>query len=414
MKNDKKVAIKIQFWIWDNQDEGMFYYKIDKNDKSEKKHFNFEIDGINYFFIKTENNNIKWIKDHKEFNSNDEIQFRVRKSFKKNIYEIINPININKSEYSNFYLNDKIWYPVKSSTYPEGNNQNYILNEKDIIKLGRKKYIVNKMHFKEEKGKIKDDNFNKYNNISYISYINKNSKSIFNIDIRINQYIINTNKYFEKTNEDENDNVSKNETFPESGKKIKSISEKEIKNEEMNIIRILNETMNESGNKNESINESGNKSFINESGNKSFINESGNKSSIIENGNKTKYGKCWSCYGLFSDKNNPLICLCDCHDYIHYECLKVYLSSKLIITENLKKTVTTYRCEKFNCDICLKPYRLRFRIPEFDKTYELIDLTLPEEIDYICLESLDFIKDNNNIKILHIVKLIDEEITIGR
>ena len=36
MKNDKKVAIKIQIWIWDNQDEGMFYYKIDKNDKSKK------------------------------------------------------------------------------------------------------------------------------------------------------------------------------------------------------------------------------------------------------------------------------------------------------------------------------------------------------------------------------------------
>ena len=422
MKNDKKVAIKTQIWIWDNQDEGMFYYKIDKNDKSKKKHFNFELDGINYFFIKTENNNIKWIKDHKEFNSNDEIQFRVRKSFKKNIYEIINPININKSEYSNFYLNDKIWYPVKSSTYPEGNNQNYILNEKDIIKLGRKKYIVNKMYFKEEKGKIKDDNFNKNNNISYISYINKNSKSIFNIDIKINQYIINNNKYYEKVNEDENDNISKNETSPESGNKKKSISGKEIKNGAMNKIRNLNETMNESGNKNESINESGNKSSINKSENKNSINKSENKNSINESGNKNetinenknKYGKCWSCSGLFSSKNNPLICLCDCRDYIHYECLKVYLSSKLIITENLKKTVTTYRCEKFNCDICLKPYRLRFRIPEFDKTYELIDLTLPKETDYICLESLDYIKYNNNIKILHIVKLIDEEIAIGR
>ena len=68
----------------------------------------------------------------------------------------------------------------------------------------------------------------------------------------------------------------------------------------------------------------------------------------------------------------------------------------------------------FNCDKCLKPYRLRFRIPKFDKIYELIDLTLPEEIDYIYLESLDYIKDNNNIKMVHIVQLIDEEITIGR
>ena len=30
------------------------------------------------------------------------------------------------------------------------------------------------------------------------------------------------------------------------------------------------------------------------------------------------------------------------------------------------------------------------------------------------MESLDFIKDNNNIKTLYIVQLIDEEITIGR
>jgi len=84
------------------------------------------------------------------------------------------------------------------------------------------------------------------------------------------------------------------------------------------------------------------------------------------------------------------------------------------VTENSKRTVTTYTIEKFNCDICLKPYQLRFRIPEFDRIYELIDLNLPEETDYICLESLDFIKDNNNIKKVHIVKLINEKINIGR
>ena len=85
--------------------------------------------------------------------------------------------------------------------------------------------------------------------------------------------------------------------------------------------------------------------------------------------------------------------------------MREYLKSKLIISENFKKTVTTYRCKHFNCEVCNKPYYLKFRIPEFDKTYELIDLTLPEEKDYICLESLDYIKDNNNIKTLHIVKL---------
>ena len=39
---------------------------------------------------------------------------------------------------------------------------------------------------------------------------------------------------------------------------------------------------------------------------------------------------------------------------------------------------------------------------------------MPEETDYICLESLDFINYNNNIKSIHIVKLNDREINIGR
>ena len=92
----------------------------------------------------------------------------------------------------------------------------------------------------------------------------------------------------------------------------------------------------------------------------------------------------------------------------------MYLNTKIIIYENSKKIVTTYRCEKFNCDKCLKPYPLRFRIPEFNKIYKLIDFILPKETDYICLESLDYFKDKGVIKTLHIVQLIDEEITIGR
>ena len=39
-----------------------------------------------------------------------------------------------------------------------------------------------------------------------------------------------------------------------------------------------------------------------------------------------------------------------------------------------------------------------FKIAKLDKIYELIDLNIPEESNYIVLESLDYIKDNNNIK----------------
>ena len=129
---------------------------------------------------------------------------------------------------------------------------------------------------------------------------------------------------------------------------------------------------------------------------------------------ENKNVECVRCTESNCDENNPLIKVCNCINIIHFECFKKYLTSKIIVTENSKKTVTAYTIEKFNCDWCLKPYQVRFRIPEFDRIYELIDLNLPKETDYICLESLDYIKDNNNIKKVYIVQLNDEEIKIGR
>ena len=90
------------------------------------------------------------------------------------------------------------------------------------------------------------------------------------------------------------------------------------------------------------------------------------------------------------------------------------MNTKTEIRENGKLTVKTYICNKFNCDVCCKPYPLRFRVPEFDRAYELIDLTVPSEFDYIILESLDYIKDHNNLKTVHIVNLNEDEIMIGR
>ena len=92
----------------------------------------------------------------------------------------------------------------------------------------------------------------------------------------------------------------------------------------------------------------------------------------------------------------------------------MYINTKLKIHKNEKGTVKTYVCNKFNCDVCLAPYPIRFRIAEFNKIYELIDLNMPSELDYIILESLDYIKDNGNIKTVHIVELNDDEIHIGR
>ena len=68
--------------------------------------------------------------------------------------------------------------------------------------------------------------------------------------------------------------------------------------------------------------------------------------------------------------------------------------------------------------MCLTPYPTRFKISEFNKEYELIDLNLPEEYDYMILESLDFIKEKDdkkgNIKRIHVINLTEDEIYIGR
>jgi hypothetical protein len=365
----------------------------------------FEFNPFNCFLIKSKDNTIKSIKNHKDFNPNegDNMIARIRKSIKTNDYEAINPINelkLYKSRFSDNCLDDKLWFPVKSQKYiDEGNNQNYILNENDIIKIGKKKYNVFMKNCSLEEKKssiINDDNSN--NNISYISSINKKSKPILNFDIKSDQYIINNNKNNEKVDE-VNKHQIKCSNEDKNGFSLCSIGdiEKIYLNQNRNERRAFteNEIIYETEDKKETSNRSENRNFT-------------------ENENEYDYNKCWLCFNSDSDANNPLISLCNCHNFIHYQCLKMYLSLKLIITENSKRTVTTYRCEKFNCDICNKPYYLRFRILEFDKTYELIDLTLPEGTDYIGLESLDYIKDNNNIKTLHIVKLEGQEITIGK
>ena len=87
----------------------------------------------NCFIIKTKDNYIETIDEHKNFNENEGKKFLKN----NNIYEVMNPIiqhKILESDYNNF-LNDKIWFSVKSQSYFWGNTLNYNLNENDIHKI---------------------------------------------------------------------------------------------------------------------------------------------------------------------------------------------------------------------------------------------------------------------------------------
>ena len=129
---------------------------------------------------------------------------------------------------------------------------------------------------------------------------------------------------------------------------------------------------------------------------------------------------CKFCYAEEADPfNNPMIHLCNCKGYLnyaHFNCIKYWMSTKIIKKENDKKTVMNYFIPQFNCEICKVPFPFKFRLNRNkNKIYELIDIERPN-CNYIILESLNQKKENNeNHKFIHVIKLINEDdITIGR
>ena len=344
-----KYMLDITIKTWNSDCNGIFNYKSDVTNIKEVKLKNKQS-----CYIIRNKSRITIVDQNYNYNEEEEgqILFYARKSLKDNdSFEIINPIRkaMEKNEYNINELNRRPWLLVKSQSGLYNENEEYDLNENDIIKLGRTKYEIIKKNINgKEKNNIKtSDNPEEYN----ISKINEKRGPIFNIDIKKNQY-----KPITKKNE--NKGKIKEETLSNNSSNDKEEEDEETDKE--------SET-------------------------------------------------CRICFEINSTKENPKIRLCSCHAFIHFECLKTYLNTKTEIRENENNTVKTYICNKFNCDVCRKPYPLRFRIPEFDRTYELIDLNMPKELDYIILESLDYMRDYNNLKNIHIVKLKDNnDINIGR
>ena len=148
---------------------------------------------------------------------------------------------------------------------------------------------------------------------------------------------------------------------------------------------------------------------------KSQLNKINNKSGSIFKYENNETNICEICNDTNSNEENPKVKLCKCENYIHYKCLKKSLKQniKKEEKENENKNVTFYKCEKFYCEICKSQYPYKFNIN--NKDYPLIDLNIPEQNDYIILESLNqIIEGNKNIKNIFVCQLTDEEITIGR
>ena len=121
---------------------------------------------------------------------------------------------------------------------------------------------------------------------------------------------------------------------------------------------------------------------------------------------------CSICKKENSSEENPIVKLCKCDNYMHYECIKNMLKENTKEVKD-KGNVISYKYEGLNCKECECQYPYKFNIN--NKDYTLLDLKIPEYDDYIILESLSSIIENNkNIKNIFVVKLTDKEITIGR
>ena len=140
------------------------------------------------------------------------------------------------------------------------------------------------------------------------------------------------------------------------------------------------------------------------------------KKKIIKN---KKPRACRICYGTDFSIENPLLCPCTCKGsmkYIHYQCLKNWLNSKIEVDLNINPEIEeevgiTYSIKDLVCELCKNKY------PDYinhkGKIYNL-SFYKPKFKKYLILESIR--ADKFKTKFIHILSFDNNKkhITLGR
>jgi pSer/pThr/pTyr-binding forkhead associated (FHA) protein len=159
-----------------------------------------------------------------------------------------------------------------------------------------------------------------------------------------------------------------------------------------------------------------NKDKIEKNKNEKKINEKKEKE---DNNQKNKNNRiCRICYGDDTTDENPLICPCICKGsmkYIHYECLKNWLNSKIeedisIDSENSEIEVISYNRKDISCELCKE------KLPDYVKhndRYYNISFYKPKFEEFVVMESMR--ADKHKAKFIHIISFDKKtSINIGR
>ena len=118
--------------------------------------------------------------------------------------------------------------------------------------------------------------------------------------------------------------------------------------------------------------------------------------------------KCYLCSKNNCSNDNPIIKFCDCN-FVHFKCLKNNIKMTKIVTKD--GNVINYYIHMAFCKDCQKFYPLRFKLGE--KTFELFDIEKPTEEDYIILESLEKKVYYGYIKLIHVIKFNQNNISVS-
>jgi len=96
--------------------------------------------------------------------------------------------------------------------------------------------------------------------------------------------------------------------------------------------------------------------------------------------------------------------------FIHYECLKNWLSSKMIQKET--NDLTSMYWKTFECEICKKAYPYLFKVQ--DHIYKLVDIQKPKSGHYMVIESLPL--EKNTSRTIHVMNFSQEksQFNLGR
>lgn len=149
--NNDQSYLFLELSTWTNDTNGIYDYSTDAV-KTVKANICEQT-----YIVRTKNNTFKNIPQHSEIDEDkgNELIFWVNNGYNNN-FKLINPIphHLKLTQENITYLHNKMWYVLKSDELDKNikiNKEEYYLNQDDIIKLGRVKYAIQKIHI-ESKG----------------------------------------------------------------------------------------------------------------------------------------------------------------------------------------------------------------------------------------------------------------------